>query len=497
MASQAPDRAPARSSSDRTREIVGSVLERRVRVTLLQMFQVVALLMLVSTLFGVVLMAMGRFTGGEATFAMLGVVGVWCWAATRVIRAGGAGAWYKRLLWPIFLSPTLILMVAAMTRSDGAASVFNGPVTLAYFLCIIVSASLFDRQFTWKVTGVSVTAYLGVYWFLARVGLHRIAGVVAPHDPVFAERIGNETSYVMRAFALVAAGAMVAGLISVAYEIVLEVASVIAEFGTVIDPRVRDLMLAGAVGDEGDERDATVLFADIRGFTTFAEKWEPPRLLRLMKEYFDLMGDPIRSEDGTIIEYIGDEILALFGAPELQPDHAARAGRAALAMQRLLAEQRPRWEAMGYPRIEIGIGLNAGRMLVGRIGSTERQKYGALGDNVNLGSRVQGLTREYGVPIVVTDAWAERAGSGFVLRELDHVQVKGRNNAVTIYALVGATDDSAEAEATALMQSWQVALDALRAEDSAGAREAANACLRLQPDDGPALRLLRKLAPAE
>lgn len=478
----------------RTAELVGSILERRVRMTLRHVSRVLAFFGFGAAAIGLIASATGLLKNVALPFVLCAGVGFWCGLIVLALDRDERGQTYRKLLLPIYVVPSVMLLGAQMAMPHGVGPILNGPVTLGYFLSIIFSASLFERRLTLGVTALSVITYLAIYWAFARDYMNQIVRPIAPLDPILAQDLSDPSLYVVRSLTMLAAGWMVAQLIGVAYGVIIEVAAVITQFGLVIDPRVRDLMLSGEVDGAGEERDLTVLFADIRGFTTFAERWEPAKLLGLMKDYFDLMGPPIRKEDGTIIEYIGDEIMTLFGAPARQEDHAVRAGRAALDMQRVLAEQRPKWESQGYPRIEIGVGLNAGPMLVGPIGSSDRQKYGALGDNVNLGSRLQGLTREYGVQILASDTWADRAAGAFVLRELDSVLVKGRQSTVTIYEVVGLANETLASNRRQLLYAWEAALAAWRAKDLEKARHEAEECLRLCPDDGPARRLVGMLA---
>ena len=156
-----------------------------------------------------------------------------------------------------------------------------------------------------------------------------------------------------------------------------------------------------------------------------------------MKEYFDLMNKEIQREKGTIIKYMGDEIMVLFGAPLPLEEHAARACRAALRMQEVLDAKRPVWNREGKPEVRIGIGIHTGPMLVGIIGSSERYEYGAIGDNVNLASRIQGLTKDYQSPIIISEDTAKLAGDAFQTRKLDCVKVRGRSTEITIFELIG------------------------------------------------------------
>ncbi|MBM4379313.1 MAG: adenylate/guanylate cyclase domain-containing protein, partial [Deltaproteobacteria bacterium] len=239
----------------------------------------------------------------------------------------------------------------------------------------------------------------------------------------------------------------------------------------------------------GEMREVTVSFADLRGFTALAERTEPPKLLALMREYFDLMDVPIHEHRGTVVEYVGDEVMSLFGAPDDVPGHAEAAGRAALDMTRLLAAQHPKWAAQGFPRLEIGVGLHTGNMMVGFIGSSLRQKYGALGDNVNLGSRLQGLTREFGVTLLASGAWLEQAGGYFRVRPLGDIQVKGRTARVDLYEVRGLAAEPSPAGEEALLAAWEDVLAAQREGTPARLRAALDRCLAIAPLDGPALRL--------
>ena len=486
--------APHDPRGSRTDELVASILERRVRTTLRRVSVAMASFSFTIAALGLVLNLTGTLRDLTLPFVCVGLLGLWCVIiVVAVDRAQIGAAGYRRLLLPIYLVPTVLLLVFQWRSPHGASSFMFGPSVFGYFLALVHSASQFRRRLTVAVTGLSVLGYLGVYQLFAHTELQTSLAPVNQIDPILAQGLITWPFFVMRALVMIVAGWMLCHIIEVAYEVITEVANVIAQFGMVVDPRVRDLMLNGQVATEGEERDLTVVFADIRGFTTLAQQWAPPRLLALMKEYFDLMGHPIRTEEGTVIEYIGDEIMTVFGAPVAQHDHAVRAGRLALEMQRVLAEQRPRWESRGYPRIEIGVGLNAGPMLVGTIGSSERQKYGVLGDNVNLGSRVQRLTRDYNVGIIATDAWYARSEGAFHVRELDQVPIKGREGTVTLLEVLGTTDAPLEPQRQATVESWNRALAAYRANDFTVARRALDACLRLSPDDGPARRLVELL----
>jgi adenylate cyclase len=187
----------------------------------------------------------------------------------------------------------------------------------------------------------------------------------------------------------------------------------------------------------GERKELTVLFSDIRGFSAFAEGMGPEALASFLGEYLTPMTDLVLESGGTLDKYIGDAVMAIWAAPVDVPDHAARACDVALRMQEALVDLNKRWKAEGKPEVAIGIGINTGPMSVGNMGTPARFDYTVLGDQVNLGARLEALTKEYGVDILVGEATAKAAGGTFVFREVDVVRVKGRAGAAPVYELVG------------------------------------------------------------
>ena len=183
---------------------------------------------------------------------------------------------------------------------------------------------------------------------------------------------------------------------------------------------------------EAESREMTVLFTDVVGFTSISEKLEPKVLARLMNEYLSAMTAIIYQHGGTIDKYIGDAIMAFWGAPLPDPDHAVHAVQAALAMQERMVLLRQEFAAEGLPEMRIGIGINSGIMRVGNMGSTYRVAYTVMGDAVNLASRLEGLTRQYGIWIIAGQE-THRLVPDVLWRELDMVRVKGKNEPVTIF----------------------------------------------------------------
>jgi adenylate cyclase len=190
----------------------------------------------------------------------------------------------------------------------------------------------------------------------------------------------------------------------------------------------------------GESRNMTVLFSDVRDFTSISEGLPPEGLKDLMNAYLSQMTEVIQEKRGTIDKYIGDAIMAFWGAPLTDAEHAVHAVEAALAMQKGVRALDDPFVKNGWPLLHIGVGVNCGEMSVGDMGSKFRRAYTVMGDAVNLASRLEGLTKEYGVGILVSDNIV-KAAQGFVYREVDLVAVKGRTAGIPIYEPVGKIGD--------------------------------------------------------
>lgn len=209
-------------------------------------------------------------------------------------------------------------------------------------------------------------------------------------------------------------------------------------FGQYVPPElVEEMALApDTISVAGESRELTVLFSDVRGFTTISEGLEPQALTRLMNDMLTPMTRVIHHHRGTIDKYMGDAIMGFWGAPLEDPDHARHAVEAAIDMVERLPEINQRFRERGWPEINIGVGLNTGVMSVGNMGSEFRMAYTVMGDAVNLGSRLEGLTKQYGVNIIVSE-FTVSATPSFVYRELDRVRVKGKEEPVAIFEPLG------------------------------------------------------------
>jgi adenylate cyclase len=182
----------------------------------------------------------------------------------------------------------------------------------------------------------------------------------------------------------------------------------------------------------------TVLFADIRGFTALSEKLEPEEVAAMLREYLTEMTEVVFEHGGTVDKYIGDCVMALYNVPFEDPDHVGNAMRTALELQERTLQVSARWEARLGAAIRTGIGISTGEAVVGTMGSRQRLEYTAIGDTINLGSRLEALTKEYGVAIIISEFTQQRLQGEFLTRELGQVTVRGKTQPVKIYGVLPA-----------------------------------------------------------
>ncbi len=236
-------------------------------------------------------------------------------------------------------------------------------------------------------------------------------------------------------------------------------------FGSYVPPELVDEMVKDpdSYSMEATSRELTVMFCDMRGFTKMSESMEPTKLQELLNGVFSRLTILIRANRGTIDKYMGDCVMAFWGAPVETPEHAYLAVKSAMEMAIAVREINAEHRARSLPEIGIGIGLNTGTMCVGDMGSDIRQAYTVIGDSVNLGSRLEGLSKEYGVDIVVSQSTRKLANE-FAWQELDLVRVKGKEQAVNIYwpmAPMAQMNESTTAE----LKTWVSFLKAYRAQN--------------------------------
>lgn len=335
------------------------------------------------------------------------------------------------------------------------------------------------------VSALALVMYLGVAFVLFDAGQfqNQIGPVSVPSTllNVFYPPLGLALSF---------AGVMM-------YRIVFEQRQQRALRGALSQYLSPDVMQEVAANPEavrlgGEKRQMTVLFSDLRGFTSYSETIDPEDLVHLLNQYLTEMTDVIFHHRGTVDKYMGDAIMAFWGAPRPQPDHATLACSTALDMMRELRILNERWIREGRTPLNIGVGINTGPMTVGNMGSQKRLDYTVMGDSVNLASRLEGLNKEYGTNIIVSEHTLEAVGEDtYVTRFLDLVAVKGRSEPVTVYELMGRAGEIQGEQAKALA-AYEAAHDAYRGRDWLAAAARFQEVVQLVTDDGPAALYLER-----
>ncbi len=214
-------------------------------------------------------------------------------------------------------------------------------------------------------------------------------------------------------------------------------------FGQYVPPELVEEMAEhpDAISMEGESREMTVLFSDVRNFTSISEKLDAKELSAMINSFLTQQTGVVQKYRGTIDKYIGDLIMAFWGAPLPDDNHAMNGVKAGMDMQRAIRELDPEFEKRGWPKLHIGVGINSGKMNVGNMGSEFRMAYTVMGDAVNLGSRLEGLTKEYGVGVLISEYTRNLLPSEWAFREIDRVVVKGRTEPVAIYEPMGPKDE--------------------------------------------------------
>lgn len=253
-----------------------------------------------------------------------------------------------------------------------------------------------------------------------------------------------------------------------------------------LSPEVIDQVLENpeqlALG--GQRKDLTVFFSDVRGFTTISETLTPEKLSDLMNQYFTPMTGIVLRSKGVLDKYIGDAIMAFWGAPLELENHADVAAQASIDMLFALDKLREDFKRKGMPDIDIGIGLNSGPMSVGNMGSGERFTYTVMGDAVNLGARLEGLTKEYGIKLMISEFTHARLTKGrFFTRDLDDIRVKGKNEPVKVYHLMRPDFFPDQNQIREFIKNFESGRVAYKAQDWATSKEEFSKCLAMKPDD--------------
>lgn len=235
----------------------------------------------------------------------------------------------------------------------------------------------------------------------------------------------------------------------------------------------------------GSRRVMTAFFSDIAGFTTISESLSPEELVHLLNRYLSLMTRAITDRGGTVDKFEGDAIMAFWGAPLPQEDHARQACLAALDQQAILAEFREETAAEGLPELRVRMGLNTGPMIVGNMGSEERFDYTIMGDAVNLASRLEGANKAYETYVMISESTYEEVKDAVEVRELDLIRVKGKNEPIRVFELIAPAGKISSVK-TEIRSGFKEGLALYRDMDFIGAEKAFTRVLSLDPEDGPA-----------
>jgi len=289
-------------------------------------------------------------------------------------------------------------------------------VILAMFVIIMTVALLASRTST--ILSLAITLVLFCSSFVAAALLFDLKSYVFPFTPL-------------------ATGIVLTFLLIIVYRALTEERDkqrIRGIFGKYVSPDVVSQLMEHPPELGGVDKELTVLFSDIRGFTSLSEGMSPQELVNHLNLYLTAMTDTIHEYKGTLDKYVGDEIMCFWGAPLEEEDHAILASKCALRMMEKLAEMNSQWPE--NRKINIGIGLNSGVMTVGNMGSQGRMNYTLMGDNVNLGARLEGTNKEYGTNVIISENTYAYIKETSIVRELDNIRVKGKNKPVLIYELV-------------------------------------------------------------
>ncbi len=241
----------------------------------------------------------------------------------------------------------------------------------------------------------------------------------------------------------------------------------------------------------GEERVITAFFSDVQEFTSIAESLTPRELVVLLNEFLTEMTDIILNHEGTVDKFEGDAIVAFFGAPNILENHAERACLACIEMQKCLTELRSKWKAEGRPELRMRIGLCTGSAVVGNMGSQNRMDYTMMGDTVNTASRLEGVNKTYGTYTLISETTYKAAGNSIAVREIDSIKVLGKKEPVTIYQLLGYTQDMGDRIKETAARYHQ-GLSAYRNQSWDNAIKLFKETLAVSPDDGPSKTMLSR-----
>lgn len=362
---------------------------------------------------------------------------VWGLARGNLLR----GWRFDAAMLPFSLAPTLFFLLANLSPPSSTASYITGPFSYLYFVIILMTGFTLERRLAWVAGVLSAGGYLFSY-ALARSQL----ALLSHPDPVLVQDLTGAPIYVLKAMMMLFTGLITGAIAKFTRELIYRVRAeelrrtmVDRLFGEYVSQEVREKLLADPGHVRGERREVAILFADLRGFSTFSEQHPPEEIVARLNAWFDRMVGALTSHGGVVDKFIGDALMGTFGGFQPVENPCDAAFMAALAMSEALAGLNAEWAEGGKRPFEHGVGLDFGEVVQGPLGSQRRKDFTVVGDAVNTASRAQGLTRQVGHPIVLTEAIYTRLSPAHRARcqPLGEVKVKGKARAVRIYGASG------------------------------------------------------------
>ena len=399
-----------------------------------------AVFCLLGAIMVVVLTVLGVVRDIEVGAAFAALCGVYSFAlsvAGRHHRIRGRGAYLY--LVPFTAAPTFLFLGAQLFLAGGAAQFILGPIAFIYFPIMGIAAFTFDKRVIFLVSFLCAAQYF-VCYLVARKGLMTLHSDV----PIITQDLTAAPVYALRCFLMLGMGAVLASLGSHARRLAIRVLheerdklTIGRLFGQFVSPEVKDRIIREKAGHIGERKQVAVLFSDIRSFTTTIEEMDPAEVVIQLNEYFDRMVAAITENGGVVDKFVGDAVMAVFGGVIDLDNPCESAVRAALAMRKNLAVINEKRNARGLASIYSGIGIEFGMVLQGTIGSADRKEFTVVGDAVNTASRIEGVTKEYEFPILISGNVREPLSEELKSRceSVGSAKVKGKQREIDLYGV--------------------------------------------------------------
>ena len=366
-----------------------------------------------------------------------------CWAWYLFVRRSGYRPLYARLSAAldalVLVDFTWVAVLGAIEQGHGVpTALYSGAAPLAFFaFFILVCAGLRQDPLACLLTGAFAVGITGVSMWALRP--HVDAGLIEQLGGIPAGRL-----WIVRGVAFTACTAVVALAARRAQQLARQVgrasaaqSRVIQLFGKYVAPEVARGVIDANGEARAEQLEVTVLFTDLRNFTALSEKLAPGAVLEVLNAHYQAIVPAVHAQGGTVNKFIGDAIMATFGAPLRQGDHAERAVRAALQMLETMEALNARLRERQLPELEMGIGVATGPVVVGTLGATQRVEYAVIGDTVNTASRLEGLNKELGTRLLLSPGTRDAVAGVLPTRGLGEVPVKGKAQPVPVFTIEG------------------------------------------------------------